>query len=762
MGNRFFVIWLGYGLLFASGCATLKTKRVAVEPEPPTTQGLVLNSEVSSDNDLDSVDLFLNKLATEHPEPSTVWWADYRRAELWTKKDPKIACENYASLAQVPAFPLHHLALLRAYLVCPKNDPDLAHLSSLNSIKFPSWLQGLKLNAEIRNAILRRSDNELVYLYLKKSREWLPREEKIRYSELALRAARWMHCSWAKRRALINEIQTRIYSLSPSRNPHPSPSQFLEVADDFRYRRDFYWAHRYYLAILRGRDFTVDDKIAAFQGLRLMYKIELNQHHSLAISRDMARYIERIYRNSEKTPANIALYMNTLIEVTEDEWTQNHDHRALDLLWILQRSLKGRASLAEVDWLHGRIDEERRNFKWAIDWYHRALKEQIATRDFKNRILWNLAWDERTIGQYGKAIPILKTLAYNSKDAFEKAKYKFWLAKTLEQTAKNRLDNTKEARADFTSLIKDDQFGYYGLLAARELNKHLSAGLLRNPADVSVGESDDPVPTKKYLTSRLKKDMDPVYLDWLISVNETHIAGKYLNHVAFRLQHEAPNDTATWVALLRAYSLSKNYSLMFSKLADLGSQMRDYIIANHPKMLYPMPYSETVDDSATRFGVEPELIYAIMRQESTFNPRARSPMDAFGLMQILPQVAARTAKANAIPYHSADQLYDPQVNIPTAAAYLRKLWDRYDGDVVLTIASYNARSSAINSWLKTRYDGNTLDFIEDIPYDETRDYVKLVLRNLITYQLLDNSANTMHFPESTLKISYRPARLSSY
>lgn len=201
---------------------------------------------------------------------------------------------------------------------------------------------------------------------------------------------------------------------------------------------------------------------------------------------------------------------------------------------------------------------------------------------------------------------------------------------------------------------------------------------------------------------------------------------------------------------------------MFSKLADLGSQMRDYIIANHPKMLYPMPYSETVDDSATRFGVEPELIYAIMRQESTFNPRARSPMDAFGLMQILPQVAARTAKANAIPYHSADQLYDPQVNIPTAAAYLRKLWDRYDGDVVLTIASYNARSSAINSWLKTRYDGNTLDFIEDIPYDETRDYVKLVLRNLITYQLLDNSANTMHFPESTLKISYRPARLSSY
>ena len=134
---------LSYGLLSLSGCTTLKKKdRIVSEPEPPTVEGLVLNSEISSDNDFDSVDLFLKRLATDHPEPSTVWWADYRRAELWTKKNPSIACENYAELAQVPAFPLHQLAFLRAYLICPKNNPNLArHLT-----KGGSWQSDLDPN----------------------------------------------------------------------------------------------------------------------------------------------------------------------------------------------------------------------------------------------------------------------------------------------------------------------------------------------------------------------------------------------------------------------------------------------------------------------------------------------------------------------------------------------------------------------------------------------------------------------------------------
>ena len=142
-----------------------------------------------------------------------------------------------------------------------------------------------------------------------------------------------------------------------------------------------------------------------------------------------------------------------------------------------------------------------------------------------------------------------------------------------------------------------------------------------------------------------------------------------------------------------------------------------------------------------------------MRQESAFNPDARSHMDAFGLMQLIPQVAKASARANAINYKKPEDLYKPHINIPLGSAHLRKLWDHYNGQLVLTVASYNASQKAIAGWLKTRFRGDSLEFIEDIPYEETRNYVKLVLRNMITYQAISSSKNGVEFPEWALRIN---------
>src|SRR5690606_5010850 len=125
------------------------------------------------------------------------------------------------------------------------------------------------------------------------------------------------------------------------------------------------------------------------------------------------------------------------------------------------------------------------------------------------------------------------------------------------------------------------------------------------------------------------------------------------------------------------YGRSHNYLPMFAQLNRLSASLRRTIFETNPELIFPRPYSETVSRSAARFGISVEFIYSVMRQESSFNPQARSHMDAYGLMQLLPEVAKRSAAANSIDYSNPDDLYEPYINIPLGSAHLRELWDKY-------------------------------------------------------------------------------------
>jgi soluble lytic murein transglycosylase len=154
-------------------------------------------------------------------------------------------------------------------------------------------------------------------------------------------------------------------------------------------------------------------------------------------------------------------------------------------------------------------------------------------------------------------------------------------------------------------------------------------------------------------------------------------------------------------------------------------------------LLFPKRWGEFVDEGSHRSGLWPEYIFSIIRQESSFDALSVSGANAYGLMQILPAVA-----------QTNDQtiLLDPQSNIIFGSLHLRKYWDIFDGQFILTTAAYNASVDVVKGWLKTRYQGDPLIFIEDIPYEETRVYVKLVLRNFINY-LRVSGGKPLTFPE---------------
>lgn len=257
------------------------------------------------------------------------------------------------------------------------------------------------------------------------------------------------------------------------------------------------------------------------------------------------------------------------------------------------------------------------------------------------------------------------------------------------------------------------------------------------------------------ITRHLREIVNENYFDWLIATNETDVARDYLDNIAANLRKKYNDDINSWVSLFQLYARSQNYTAMFNRLSELDGSIRKTVLEENMRIIFPNPYRESVELSASRFGISTEFIYSIMRQESSFNAQARSQMDAFGLMQLLPEVAKSTANMNSIDYSNPDDLFKPHIDLPLGSAHLRELSDKYSGEIILAIASYNASEKAIANWLATRFRGDTFEFIEDIPYDETRDYVKLVLRNLINYKILNSNDNELS-PEWILKISYEP------
>lgn len=149
-------------------------------------------------------------------------------------------------------------------------------------------------------------------------------------------------------------------------------------------------------------------------------------------------------------------------------------------------------------------------------------------------------------------------------------------------------------------------------------------------------------------------------------------------------------------------------------------------------LLYPRDYSETVQAKAAQFGLEEELVYAVIRTESGFNARAESRAGACGLMQLTPQTFEWMLSKHPL---EAPDIFDPEDNIHCGCACLRLLINQF-GSVDVALAAYNAGMGNVSSWLKDpRYsvDGLTLS---DIPYPETEQYVLKVKEAMSVYERL--------------------------
>jgi soluble lytic murein transglycosylase len=171
------------------------------------------------------------------------------------------------------------------------------------------------------------------------------------------------------------------------------------------------------------------------------------------------------------------------------------------------------------------------------------------------------------------------------------------------------------------------------------------------------------------------------------------------------------------------------YNLVRKEYPSLNSKEWRQFLA----LKYPLPFRDIVLKNAETSKVSPQLVYAVIRSESSFSPVAVSPVGAVGLMQLMPATAGQIEGKATV---ARDRLTQPGLNINYGVRHFKDMLGQYNGDMISTIASYNAGGTAVNRWKKEFAGMPPAEFVEQIPYGETREYVKQVLASSAIYSRL--------------------------
>ena len=156
-------------------------------------------------------------------------------------------------------------------------------------------------------------------------------------------------------------------------------------------------------------------------------------------------------------------------------------------------------------------------------------------------------------------------------------------------------------------------------------------------------------------------------------------------------------------------------------------------------LLYPRKYSETVKKYSTEFNVDPNLVYAVIKAESNFNESATSSKGAKGLMQLMDSTAkdiAKKANLNLTQEEISNRLLDVELNICIGTKYLQTLQEKYQ-NIELALTAYNAGIGTVDNWIEKgilKRDGSN---IENVPYKETNNYVRKIMRDYKIYSCID-------------------------
>lgn len=352
---------------------------------------------------------------------------------------------------------------------------------------------------------------------------------------------------------------------------------------------------------------------------------------------------------------------------------------------------------------------------------YNALYKISLTRASRADVLWRMAIASIRAGNPARAIKELQQVLRLKPGSETERAASFWLA-----YAQDAAGSKEAARAQWSALARSQPFTYYGTHAAMRSGTPLPAPSLTFPEltlrDAVIAHPDYEAAA---LLSRAGMLLDAA------------VYARRLN-AAFR------RDDAVALLAARASEAAGDYASSSTLMSSYFGPYLQQPAANLPDdfwaLAYPRAYWTEVSEAAARYGVDPLLMIGLARQESHFDRTVRSPVGAVGLFQVMPYTAAELDPAFSNPA-AMDRLTQPAVSAELAAKLLASLQARYQGALAPTIASYNADKERVQVWWDAAKGLPEELFIDSIPYQQTRAYVRQVLTNYAMYQRSAQSAS---------------------
>jgi soluble lytic murein transglycosylase len=345
---------------------------------------------------------------------------------------------------------------------------------------------------------------------------------------------------------------------------------------------------------------------------------------------------------------------------------------------------------------------------------------------------WRAAWLSYRLKQYSDAARLMDEQIANYPGGKEIPSALYWRGRIYEQQEKR----PAMAAAYYHAILRVYQHYYY----AAEAKQRLAALGGAAPEDIAMLNAMHPE-TIPELSDDVPED-DPHV------VKAKLLANAGLNEY-IPPEIRAADGSSEWGSFAEA-EIYNSYGENYRAMRVLKRAIPFYTSAPitampiaYWRILFPEAYWAQIKASAAANGLDPYMVASLIRQESEFNPQAVSNKSAYGLMQLIPAAGKAMAKAEGMKHFETSQLLDPNINIQLGCRYLRQTMDKFGGQQEYVFAAYDAGDARVFDWRSAAGEQGIDEFVESIPFTETRDYVQAIMRNEDIYRAIDQvSAQT--------------------
>jgi soluble lytic murein transglycosylase len=368
----------------------------------------------------------------------------------------------------------------------------------------------------------------------------------------------------------------------------------------------------------------------------------------------------------------------------------------------------------------------RRDYDTAVPFYAEIYQRQKNGR-YSPYTHWRAAWLTYLMGKRDAAKKLFEEQLEMYPASAEVPAAIYWRGRMAEQEGEKGL-----ARAYYQKLTQNYRYYYYASLARERM-----ARLGEETVDPPVLEKLPPPPAPP-------QEWDPP-ADNVRAQKARLLANAALYDFAIAEMQAASAGSPPWEAKSVAEIYSEQGSYVHA-IESLKRAVPGYFSAEIPQIprtvwhtLFPRPFWDELRKDAAANRLDPHLVASLIRQESEFNPAAISPSNAYGLMQLLPSVGKGMAKELKIKHFSTDELLVANTNLQLGTRYFKHMMDHFDGRVEYALAAYNAGEDRVDDWRRNGKFADMEEFVESIPFAQTRDYVQAIMRNAVIYKLVYGS-----------------------